>query len=102
MPLTNIIANIAGFNLPSGDTSLDSNTISDLLIKMIRNTVPELADHPITRTDAMADLGVNSMERGDVLVATLETLNLEIPMTQLHGPRSISELADRIYDKSKR
>lgn len=80
---------------------MDSNAIADVLIKMIRRTVPELTDHPITRTDFMADLGVDSMERGDVLATTLEALNLEIPMTQLHGPRSIGELAERIYDKSR-
>jgi polyketide biosynthesis acyl carrier protein len=81
---------------------LDSNTISDLLIEMIRRTVPELVAHPVTRSDSMADLGVDSMERGDILIATLETMDLEIPLTQLHGPRSIGELADRIHAKSIR
>lgn len=102
MPSTDTIANIAGSSLSFRNTTLDRNAISDVLIKMIRSTVPELANHPVTRADSMADLGVDSMERGDVLVATLEALNLEIPMIQLHGPRSIGELADRIYDKSSR
>lgn len=78
---------------------MDSHAISELLIKMIRRTVPELADHAIGRNDAMADLGVDSIERSEIIIATLETIGLEVPMVQLHGPRNIGELADRIHAK---
>jgi polyketide biosynthesis acyl carrier protein len=83
-----------------GDGLLDSNAIFQVLISEIRLTIPELVGHPIVRNDAMADLGVNSMERGEILIATLETINLEIPMTQLHGPSNLGELADLIHAKS--
>lgn len=78
---------------------MNSDTISDLLIASIRTTVPELADHPIGRNDAMADLGVDSMERSEIIIATLEAIGLEVPMVQLHGPRNIGELADRMHAK---
>jgi len=79
---------------------LDSNAIFQILINEIRSIIPELEDHPIARGDAMADLGVNSMERGDILVSTLEAIELEVPMTQLFGPRNLGELADLIHAKS--
>ncbi|MBL4837428.1 MAG: acyl carrier protein [Kordiimonadaceae bacterium] len=79
---------------------MGSNIIFEVLINEIRLTIPELVDHPIARNDAMADLGVNSMERGEILIATLEAINLEIPMTQLHGPSNLGELADLIHAKS--
>lgn len=78
---------------------MDSDDIVEIIIRQIRAVVPELADHPIGRDDAMADLGVNSIERGEVVVATLEELGLTIPMVQLHGPRNIGELADLLHGK---
>jgi len=78
---------------------MDSDRIVAIIVRQIRTVVPELADHPIGRDDAMADLGVNSIERGEVVVATLEELGLNIPMVQLHGPRNIGELADLLHGK---
>lgn len=78
---------------------MDSDTIADVLIKSIRIIVPELADRPIGREDSMADLGVDSIERSEIIIATLEEIGLEVPMVQLHGPRNIGELADRIHAK---
>ncbi|MCW2306568.1 acyl carrier protein [Rhodobium gokarnense] len=78
---------------------LDSDQIVDIIIGEIRETVPELADRPIGRADSMADLGVDSIERSEIILATLEAVGLKIPMVQLHGPRNIGELADLIDAK---
>ncbi|MQX35690.1 acyl carrier protein [Roseospira navarrensis] len=78
---------------------MDSDDIVEIIVRHIRDVVPELADHPIGRDDAMADLGVDSIERGEIVVATLEDLGLDIPLVQLHGPRNIGELADLLHDK---
>ena len=79
---------------------MDSNKIAEIIIAEIRETVPELAEQPITAQDSMADLGVDSIERSEVILAAMETLGLKIPMVQLHGPRNIGELADLLMSKS--
>ncbi len=79
---------------------MDSDQIVGIIIAEIRETVPELAEQPIGRDDSMADLGVDSIERSEIILAVMEQLGLKIPMVQLHGPRNIGELADLLLAKS--
>lgn len=79
---------------------MDSDQIVGIIIAEIRETVPELADQAIGREDSMADLGVDSIERSEIILAAMEQLGLKIPMVQLHGPRNIGELADLLLAKS--
>ncbi|QGZ36662.1 acyl carrier protein [Stappia indica] len=80
---------------------MDSDRIAEIIIAEIRSTVPELEAQPIARADSMADLGVDSIERSEIILATLEAIGLKVPMVQLHGPRNIGELADLLHAKSK-
>ena len=79
---------------------MDSNQIAGIIIAEIRETVPELAGQPISGADSMADLGVDSIERSEVILAAMEKLGLKIPMVELHGPRNIGELASLLHSKS--
>jgi len=79
---------------------LDNTEIINILIEEIRETVPELEGQPISASDSMVDLGVNSIERSEVILAAMERLDLKIPMVQLHGPKNIQELADLLLVKS--
>lgn len=79
---------------------MDSHHIAEIIIAEIRETVPELADQPITVRESMAELGVDSIERSEVILAVMERLDLKIPMVQLHGPKNIGELADLLLSKS--
>ncbi len=79
--------------------TLDSSHIAEIIIAEIRETVPELAGQPIAATDSMPELGVDSIERSEVILATMEKLGLKVPMVELHGPRNIGELADLLLAK---
>ncbi len=81
---------------------MDRDSILAVLITQIRDVVPDLAGHRISGADAMADLGVSSIERGEILMATLEELELDLPMVQLFGPRNLGELADLLHAKLTR
>lgn len=81
---------------------MDSDAIFALIVETIREVVPELAVHPIGRVDSMADLGVNSIERNEVVLLTLQALHLDIPIVQLHGPTNVGELADLLNAKLNR
>jgi polyketide biosynthesis acyl carrier protein len=69
------------------------------LLAQIRDVVPELGAHDFARSDSMADLGVNSIERSEVLLLTLDAIGLKSPPREFHGARSIGELADLLHAK---
>lgn len=81
---------------------MDRDSILALVIGQIRDVVPDLADRPITGDDAMADLGVDSIERSEIVMNAMEALGLDLPMVQLHGPRNLGELADLLHAKHTR
>jgi polyketide biosynthesis acyl carrier protein len=78
---------------------VDCDAIFAVIVDTIREVVPELATHPIGRGDSMADLGVNSIERNEVVLLTLQAVELDLPTVQLHGPKNIGELADLLNAK---
>lgn len=78
---------------------MESDYILSILIGQIREVVPELVDHDISAADSMAALGVDSVERSEILMNTLEILGLDLPMVQLHGPRNLGELAELLKVK---
>jgi polyketide biosynthesis acyl carrier protein len=70
-----------------------------VIAQCIRDTIPELADHDFKRTDRLAELGVNSMDRAEIVVRALEALQLRIPRVSLAGAKNIGELADLLHEK---
>jgi polyketide biosynthesis acyl carrier protein len=79
--------------------NLNRDTILATVVAQIRQVVPELENEPIAPTDAMADLGLDSVSRQEVLIMTMEEIGLNLPMVQLFGPRNIGELTDLLHAK---
>lgn len=79
---------------------MDRDTIWAVIVGQIREVVPELAGRPIAETESMAELGLDSIERSEIIMNTLEALELDLPMVQVHGPKNLGELADLLYAKS--
>jgi polyketide biosynthesis acyl carrier protein len=69
------------------------------LLAQIRDVVPELDGHDIQRSHSMVDLGVNSIERSEVLLLTLDALGLKASPVAFHGARNLGELTDLIHAK---
>lgn len=78
---------------------MDSNSILAIITENIRAVVPDLSETPIAASDAMSQLGLDSVERQEVVMLTLEAIGLEIPLVQLRGPRTIGELAVLLHAK---
>jgi len=62
--------------------------------------LPDLDPRQITRTESMKNLGANSIDRVDVIIATMKSLELRFPLTELGGLRNIGELVDNLYTRS--
>lgn len=78
---------------------MDSHQIAEIVIAEIRETVPDLSERAIGLSDSMAELGLDSIERSEIILVAMERLGLKIPLVELHGSRTIGELAELLYAK---
>jgi polyketide biosynthesis acyl carrier protein len=78
---------------------LDTTSILAIITENIRAVVPDLSETSITASDTMSQLGLDSVERQEVVMLTLEAIGLEIPLVQLRGPRTIGDLAELLHAK---
>jgi len=78
---------------------LDRDFILSIILEKVREVVPDLQQTEWGPADAMSDLGLDSVERHEVLVLTLEAMGLNLPLVELHGPRNIGELANLLHAK---
>ena len=78
---------------------MTTEQVFDTIVRQILDIVPELEAHTFNKTDQLKELGLDSLDRGEVVMASLEQLNLHIPITQTHGPTNIGELAELLHAK---
>lgn len=78
---------------------MDRNAVLAVIIEQIRIVEPALAGREIKAEDSMAEIGLDSMSRQEVLILGMEALGLNLPMVQLFGPRNLGELADLLHAK---
>lgn len=68
------------------------------VITLIKNNlieiIPELEDEEIDINESLVDMGANSIDRGELIMLTLEALELEVSRIEFVGAQTISELAD--------
>ncbi len=74
--------------MPSPDTS---QRIFDALTRNIRELVPELTD-AITLDTTLAALGLNSIDRTEVIILTLEELALDVPIHEFRRGDTLAGL----------
>lgn len=67
--------------------------IFDILAGHTREIVPGLEDHPFQFTDSLRALGANSIDRSEIIMMTLESLSLRIPLIDLAKAENMGELA---------
>lgn len=70
-----------------------------LIIKNTCEIAPELEGHQFSQSDSLKNLGINSMDRSEVIMMTLEDLSLNIPLVDFHSAKNIGELATLFHDK---
>lgn len=78
---------------------MDVNQIFNILSEHISDVLVLEDDQVITQTDSMAALGANSIDRSEIIMMTLETLELNIPLVDTFGPKNLGELAQLLASK---
>ena len=74
--------------------------IVDLIVAHLCEVIPDLQGRSFTPSDSLRELGANSLDRSEILMMTLESLSLKIPLIELAGASNIGELASIIHAKS--
>lgn len=79
---------------------MNQQQIFEIIVNHTREVVPELEAHTFQQTDSLRALGANSVDRADIIMMTLESLSLSIPLNELASAANIGELAGLIHAKA--
>jgi polyketide biosynthesis acyl carrier protein len=74
--------------------------IFDVLKSHLVEILPDLDPSSIGPGDSMKDLGANSIDRTDVVIQTMESLGVKMPLHELSGASNLQQLADLLYERS--
>lgn len=64
------------------------------IVENIREVIPELADQAISADQSLKELGANSVDRSEIIMMTMEALELKIPLIKVARAENIGDLAD--------
>jgi len=78
---------------------MNSEKILEVIIANIKDVKPDIENHVFQADDKLADLGANSVERSEIIIMTMEKLDLRISLVDTYGPTNIGELAQLFSDK---
>lgn len=79
---------------------MNQDEVFDIIVRHTREVLPDLQTHAFAPTDSLRSLGANSVDRADIVMMTLESLSLNIPLIELAKAESVGELARIIHAKS--
>ncbi len=80
---------------------MTKDRIFEIIIGHTREVIPELQGYRFQPDDALKDLGANSIDRSEIVAMTIESLALNIPLTETARAKNIDELAGLLYEKSQ-
>ncbi|WP_010094411.1 acyl carrier protein [Ornithinibacillus scapharcae] len=75
---------------------MSKNEIFEVLLESIYEIVPELEGEKITIEDSLQDLGANSIDRAEIIITTLESINVSIPMIKFGEAKNIQDIVEII------
>jgi polyketide biosynthesis acyl carrier protein len=73
--------------------------IFDIITRHTCEVIPSLEGHSFQLTDSLRDLGANSIDRSEIIMMTLETLSLNIPLILIARAENMGELASILHEK---
>ncbi len=74
--------------------------IFDIIKANLLELLPELDPSKIVPEESMKNLGANSIDRADVIIQTMEALELKFPLHELGKLTNIQGLIDEFHDRS--
>lgn len=81
------------------NSALTPQDILRLIAEHAATVLPELRNHAFQPNDRLADLGANSIDRAEIVMLTLNSLSLRIPLVATLDAQNIGELAELVHAK---
>jgi polyketide biosynthesis acyl carrier protein len=78
---------------------VNKDNIYEIIVGHAREVVPKLESHQFKPTDSLKALGANSIDRADIIMLTLESLSVNIPLFEMAKAENIGDLAGLIHAK---
>ena len=82
-----------------GERCVKNAEIFDLVKSTIVKVIPKFANRNIKPSDSLKKLGVNSIERMEITMLIMEELEIDIPRTELLGPKNLAEFLALLESK---
>ncbi len=71
---------------------MNHDEVWNILKKALLEIFPEYADREIGFDETLKALGANSVDRAEILMVTMESLGLKVPMVEFSRATNIGEL----------
>jgi polyketide biosynthesis acyl carrier protein len=81
------------------NAAINQHAILDIIIGHAREVLPALGQREIGGADSLRLLGANSVDRSEIIMMSLESLELDIPLMIMARAENIGELADIMLRK---
>ncbi|MEL6561322.1 MAG: acyl carrier protein [Bacteroidota bacterium] len=78
---------------------MTKDEILDVLKTNLYEIIPELEDEEFSVNEKLVDLGLNSIDRGELITLTLESLDSDVSRIEFVKAQTIQELADVFIEK---
>jgi polyketide biosynthesis acyl carrier protein len=76
-----------------------ADRVREVLYQHTREVVPGLESHDFKGSDSLRALGANSVDRSEIIMMTLETLGLNVPLIDLAKAENLDQLAGLLASK---
>lgn len=73
--------------------------VLDIIVSHTREILSGLENHAFQSSDSLRELGANSIDRSEIVMLTLESLSLKIPMIEVAKAENVGELASLLHAK---
>ena len=78
---------------------MNQEGIMAVIARHAREVVPGLDDHQFSGDDSLRELGANSVDRSEIIMMTLESLDLKMQLIEVARAGNIGELASILHGK---
>ncbi len=78
---------------------MNNADVFSLVVNHSQEVIPELEGYAFKRTDQLSELGANSVDRAEIIMLTMESISLRIPLLEFSGAKNMGELSDLIHEK---
>lgn len=78
---------------------MNQQDIFQIIANHAKDVIPKLTEHDFQFNDALRDLGANSIDRSEIVMMTMESLALSVPLIETARAQNMGELAEILYEK---